>query len=72
MPSISMFYGIVVMMYYYDNNQQHLPHIHVRYQGTKAIFDISNTKMMEGNLPNKQTNKTRSGLDGDSQGRTHC
>ncbi len=54
MPSISMFYGIVVMMYYYDNNQHHLPHIHVRYQGTKAIFGINDTRMLEGNLPNKQ------------------
>ena len=49
-----MFYGIVVMMYYYDNNQHHLPHIHVRYQGTEAIFGINDTKMLEGDLPNKQ------------------
>lgn len=54
MPSISMFYGIVVMIYYYDNKQHNLPHIHVRYQGTKAIFSIESSEMMEGDLPNKQ------------------
>ena len=54
MPSISMFYGIVVMIYYYDNKQHNLPHIHVRYQGTKAIFSIDSSEMMEGDLPNKQ------------------
>lgn len=54
MPSISMFYGIIVMMYYYDNNQHNLPHIHVRYQDSKAIFDIHTTEMLEGDFANKQ------------------
>ncbi|MDD5373050.1 MAG: DUF4160 domain-containing protein [Sulfurimonas sp.] len=54
MPTISMFYGIVVMLFYYDNKQHNLPHIHVRYQDSKAIFDIENAEMIEGNLPNKQ------------------
>lgn len=54
MPTISMFYGIVVMLYYYDNKQHNTPHIHVRYQGTKAIFSIETTDMMEGDLPKKQ------------------
>ena len=54
MPSISMFYGIVVMIFYYDNKQHNLPHIHVRYQGTKAVFDIDSSEMMEGDLPKKQ------------------
>jgi hypothetical protein len=54
MPTISMFYGIVVTLYYYDNKQHNLPHIHVRYQGTKAIFSIEKCEMMEGDLPNKQ------------------
>ena len=29
MPIISMFYGIIVRMYYADNQQHHVPHIHV-------------------------------------------
>ena len=36
MPTISMFFGILVFIFYYDNEQHHTPHIHVRYQGEKA------------------------------------
>lgn len=54
MPTISMFYGIVVSLYFYDNEKHNLPHIHVRYQGTKAIFNIENSEMLEGDLPRKQ------------------
>ena len=55
MPTISMFYGIVVMLYYYDNKGHNTPHVHVRYQDTKAIFTIESAEMLEGNLPHKQT-----------------
>lgn len=54
MPTISMFYGIVVSLYFYDNKQHNLPHIHVRYQDTKAIFSIETSEMIEGDLPKKQ------------------
>lgn len=32
MPSISMFYGVIVYMYFIDNKQHRVPHIHVKYQ----------------------------------------
>ena len=54
MPTISMFYGIVISLYFYDNKQHNLPHIHVRYQGAKAIFNIETSEMIEGDLPRKQ------------------
>ena len=54
MPTISMFYGIVISLYFYDTKQHNLPHIHVRYQDTKAIFNIETSEMIEGNLPKKQ------------------
>ena len=54
MPTISMFYGIVVSLYFYDNKQHNLSHIHVRYQSTKAIFSIETSEMIEGDLPKKQ------------------
>jgi len=28
MPTISMFYGIIIRMFYRDNKQHNLPHIH--------------------------------------------
>jgi hypothetical protein len=37
MPSISMFYGLIVYLYFQDNRQHHVPLIHVRYQDDEVI-----------------------------------
>ncbi len=50
MPSISMFYGIVVYMYLMDNKRHHLPHIHTRYQGQKASICIKTGEILNGEL----------------------
>lgn len=54
MPTISMFYGILVSMFYADNDRHHLPHIHVRYSGTKASIAIENGRVLAGEIPAKQ------------------
>jgi hypothetical protein len=36
MPTISMFYGILVLMFFRDNRRHHSPHIHARYQSDEA------------------------------------
>lgn len=51
MPSISMFYGIVIYMYFKDNKQHNKPHIHARYQGAEAVFAIPDGELLEGNIP---------------------
>ena len=50
MPTISMFYGIIIRMYYVDHNP---PHVHAYYSNKMARFDFDG-KMLEGELPNKQ------------------
>lgn len=50
MAIISMFYGIIVSMYYFDNRRHHKPHIHVKYQGKEAVFEIPNGEMLEGEI----------------------
>ena len=40
MPTISMFYGILVSMFFEDTDRHHLAHIHVRYAGEKAAIAI--------------------------------
>ncbi len=40
MPTISMFYGIVIYLYFFDDERHKLPHIHARYQGQEASFAI--------------------------------
>lgn len=51
MPVVSMFYGLIVMMYFRDNQQHHLPHIHVEYQGKECIVALPSGDFLEGNLP---------------------
>ncbi|HRH75955.1 MAG TPA: DUF4160 domain-containing protein [Cellvibrionaceae bacterium] len=51
MPTISMFYGLIVRMYYFDNQQHNTPHIHVVYQNSEAVIEIPTGELLEGSLP---------------------
>lgn len=54
MPIILQFYGITITMYANEENiKHHKPHIHIRYNNLKAIYDF-NCKILVGNIPNKQ------------------
>ena len=50
MPTISMFYGIIIRMYCAPK-EHNPPHIHVYYQDDKAIIDINKVELIEGKLP---------------------
>ncbi|UYM14489.1 type II toxin-antitoxin system toxin DhiT [Endozoicomonas euniceicola] len=55
MPTLSMFYGLIIRMYYFDNQQHNRPHIHVHFQDHSAIIEIPTGTILEGELPkNKQ------------------
>ncbi len=54
MPTISMFYGILVLMFFRDNRRHHLPHIHARYQDEEAAISIEDGSVLDGTLPPKQ------------------
>ncbi len=51
MPSLSMFYGIIIYMYYKDNNKHHKSHIHAMYQDDEVIIEIPNGEILEGSIP---------------------
>jgi hypothetical protein len=51
MPVISMFYGIIVRMFYFDNQEHHLPHIHIDYAGQKAVISIPDGNLLTGTFP---------------------
>ncbi len=38
MPSISMFYGVIIYIYFYDNKEHNIPHIHAKYNENKGVF----------------------------------
>jgi len=50
MPTISMFYGIVIYMYFFDDERHKLPHIHARYQGAQASFSILDGALLSGSI----------------------
>jgi len=53
MPTLSMFFGIIIRMYYAPK-EHNPPHIHVYYQDFKAVLNILTCDLMEGELPSKQ------------------
>lgn len=50
MPTLSMFYGIIISMYFDDHNP---PHFHASYQDDEAIFALDGT-FRSGAMPAKQ------------------
>ncbi len=54
MPTISMFYGIIIRMYFAPGEYP-LPHFHVYYNEYKASVDIRTCEIIEGEFPGRQT-----------------
>jgi hypothetical protein len=54
MPTISMFYGIIIMMFFEIREKHHLAHIHVRYQDFRASVGIEDGLLLAGELPPRQ------------------
>lgn len=50
MPSICMFYGIIIYLYYEDHMP---PHFHARYQDDIAAFTFDG-ELLSGTMPQKQ------------------
>lgn len=50
MPTLSMFFGIIIRMFADDHNP---PHFHASYQENNATFDF-NGNLLEGDMPAKQ------------------
>lgn len=51
MPTISMFFGIIIRMYFDDHNP---PHFHAFYQEYRAVFSLDG-QMISGDMPEKQS-----------------
>jgi len=53
MPTISMFYGIVVRMYFAPG-EHNPPHFHAYYNEYKASVNIHTCEIINGDLPRRQ------------------
>jgi hypothetical protein len=51
MPTISMFYGVLIQMY--NNNEHNPPHFHAIYGEFKATFNFDG-EVVEGSFPKKK------------------
>ena len=54
MPTIAMFYGIIIRMYFAPGEHDP-PHFHAYYNEYKVTVDIRTCEIIAGNLPQKQT-----------------
>ena len=51
MPTISMFYGILILMYFYDDKKHSSPHIHAEYGEHETTIAIGDGAVLAGSLP---------------------
>jgi hypothetical protein len=50
MPTLSIFFGIVIQMYWSDHNP---PHFHALYAEHEALIDIQTLEVLRGSLPKR-------------------
>ena len=50
MPTLSMFYGILIQMFWNDHAP---PHFHALYSEHEALIDIQTLDVIEGHLPRR-------------------
>lgn len=53
MPTLSMFFGIIIRMYYAPK-EHNPPHIHAVYNEWEAVFRISDGAVTTGEIPARQ------------------
>lgn len=50
-------------MFFLDTQQHHLPHIHIEYQGVKAVIEIPDDTLLEGEFPGKKLRLLQAWID---------
>jgi hypothetical protein len=53
MPTISMFFGIIIRMYYAPK-EHNPPHIHAYFQNNTVVINIHDGEIITGQMPVKQ------------------
>jgi hypothetical protein len=56
MPTISVFYGMLIQMYWQDHEPAHF---HVRYGGDQAVIAIESLQVIRGRLPSRAVELVR-------------
>lgn len=53
MPTLSVFFGIIIKMYREINGKHNLPHIHAEYQDFEAVVSLEG-ELLSGELPTRK------------------
>jgi hypothetical protein len=53
MPTLSIFYGIIITMYREVGGKHKVPHFHAEYQGHEAVISFDG-EVIEGSIPYKK------------------
>ena len=53
MPTLSVFYGIIITMYREKSVRHNTPHFHAQYQGDEAAISFDG-EILEGSIPNNK------------------
>lgn len=53
MPTLSIFFGIIIYMHREIGERHNIPHIHAEYQGDEAVVSFDG-ELLEGRIPNKK------------------
>lgn len=62
MPTLSLFFGIIIRMYREIGGKHNLPHIHAEYGEDEAVFDFDGN-VLEGNIPKKKERMVQAWID---------
>ncbi len=62
MPTLSVFFGIIIRMYREIGGKHNMPHIHAEYGDDEAVFDLDGN-MIEGSLPSKKARMVQTWID---------
>lgn len=62
MPTLSVFFGIIIRMYREVGGKHNVPHIHAEYGDDEAVFDLDGN-LIEGNLPSKKIRMVQTWID---------
>ncbi|ALC16982.1 hypothetical protein DSOUD_2217 [Desulfuromonas soudanensis] len=63
MPTISVFYGIIITLYFFDNQKHQTPHFHARYQSQQASVSIPDGEVLEGEIPSSKMKLVQAWLE---------
>jgi len=53
MPTISLFFGIIIRMFWHDNDKHKTPHMHAYYGEYEAVF-VLDGEIIAGDFPKRQ------------------